>query len=341
MKILAWNHRGAGSSRFGRALRQYFRDYNPDIVIILEPRISGSQAARVMRRFRDFSKEKVDAQGFSGGIWLWWRPNAVTITCIRFHSQAIHGLVEWRDGTKSWLTAVYTHPTEAMRMELWSELRYISNNLSEAWIALEDFNEIALVEEKIGGEPINPMTCLKFSEVIDSCGLKDLGAVGPSFTWRGPQMGNHPRVYKGLDHALGNSSWCTLFPDASVWTLPLVKSNHHPILVTLKKLGSRDVTRRLFWFQSAWQHHLDFERSIGSCWQKHVSFRSSLEEFREEVKLWNKEFFGNAHGRKSRLLSRLGGIQRALERRFNSFLYNLEATLQEELERVLAEEEIL
>lgn len=56
---------------------------------------------------------------------------------------------------------------------------------------------------------------------------------------------------------------------------------------------------------------------------------------------WAKKDIGNIFKEKRILLARLDGIQKALEKGFNSFLLELNTTLQIELERILNEEEIL
>ena len=62
--------RGAGKALFSRNIVDLRRLYHFDILAVLEPRISGSKALRVINKLV-FSKQfMVDAEGFSGGIWL-------------------------------------------------------------------------------------------------------------------------------------------------------------------------------------------------------------------------------------------------------------------------------
>ena len=55
----------------------------------------------------------------------------------------------------------------------------------------------------------------------------------------------------------------------------------------------------------------------------------NLNAFQDNLKDWNVNVFGNIGKRKRRLLARLNGIQRSLNRRNNPFLLQLER--QEEL----------
>lgn len=102
---------GRGDTRFLRVLLEYLRVNVPEVVVIVEPRISGDRADRVARGFPEFSKIKVDAQGFSGGIWVWWQTSNVSVTRVRLHPQAIHFMAEPNGGKRMWITAVYGHPS--------------------------------------------------------------------------------------------------------------------------------------------------------------------------------------------------------------------------------------
>lgn len=51
IRVFAWNCRGAGAVKFTRVLREYIWDVRPDVIIILEPRISGNIADKVVKSF--------------------------------------------------------------------------------------------------------------------------------------------------------------------------------------------------------------------------------------------------------------------------------------------------
>lgn len=60
-----------------------------------------------------------------------------------------------------------------------------------------------------------------------------------------------------LDKALGNDSWCDLFPNHSIFHLPKTHSDHSPILVELipKRRGHHNQPFRL---ETFWCKHPDF-----------------------------------------------------------------------------------
>lgn len=68
MIFLAWNCRGARSPRFKSIVRDMIATHNPDILVILERRISGAIADSVCRSFPRFSYSRIEAVRFKGGI---------------------------------------------------------------------------------------------------------------------------------------------------------------------------------------------------------------------------------------------------------------------------------
>lgn len=59
----------------------------------------------------------------------------------------------------------------------------------KAWICFGDFNEVLHQHEKQGAalRPYHQME--KFKEIVESCGLIDLGYEGTKFTWNNEKEG--------------------------------------------------------------------------------------------------------------------------------------------------------
>lgn len=68
-------------------------------------------------------------------------------------------------------------------MESWNLLRDLHSHFDLPWLCASDFNELLKTREKLGGRlrPYGQMQ--NFREVLDECGLLDLGFVGTKFTW--------------------------------------------------------------------------------------------------------------------------------------------------------------
>lgn len=95
MNCLIWNCRGTGGKDFPMFIRDSTRIYKLDFVALLEPRISGTIAERVINKFGFANCVKVEAEGFSGGLWFKWKsccPNLSVVSsskyCIHFHVNA-------------------------------------------------------------------------------------------------------------------------------------------------------------------------------------------------------------------------------------------------------------
>ncbi|PKI75229.1 hypothetical protein CRG98_004380 [Punica granatum] len=107
---------GAGSGGFIRTTKEYIREEQPDVMILVDLRINRTKANRVCRKFAEFSCERIEAQGFSGVIYA----------CSRV----------------------------APRRDLWQFLEDTSTAVHRPWAVIGDFNEIVDASEKQGGSSI-------------------------------------------------------------------------------------------------------------------------------------------------------------------------------------------
>ena len=69
-----------------------------------------------------------------------------------------------------------------------------------------------------------------FRSVVDSCGVKELGYIGPHFTWCNMQEGED-RVYLMLDKALATQNWIDKYKKARVHHIVDLTSDHFALLV--------------------------------------------------------------------------------------------------------------
>ncbi|KAI9126310.1 hypothetical protein K1719_002731 [Acacia pycnantha] len=90
MKILVWNSRGAASKGFVALLRYLRFRYKVDLVVILQPRISGSLATRVIKNWGFKNLGRVEAEEFSRGIWLLWGMDELFVDVLVKNDQFIH-----------------------------------------------------------------------------------------------------------------------------------------------------------------------------------------------------------------------------------------------------------
>lgn len=134
-----WNSREAGNSAFRRNLKELLAEVRPAIVAIVEPRISGVKAKRVVRRFKIGKFYIVDPVGFAGGILLCWDDSAVNIEVIYSEPQCIHAMVKDGTGREFLLSVVYASPIFEVRKQLFRRLEEFADLVTIPWIMLGDF----------------------------------------------------------------------------------------------------------------------------------------------------------------------------------------------------------
>ena len=88
-----------------------------------------------------------------------------------------------------------------------------------------------------------------FREVIHQCRFKDLGFVGPEFTWCNMQEGES-RMFLRLDYALATLDWVDHYKDVKVHHLVESTSDHCTLLLTDDTVVKRYPTKRRFQFKA-------------------------------------------------------------------------------------------
>lgn len=197
LSILFWNYQGVSSPSFRRAFKSLISTYKVDMVAVLEPKVSGLQADKFIKLSGFDRSQRVEAVGFSGGIWLLWNER-ITVDIVENHKQFILFKVINMNGGWSWITAVYASPVNALRSQLWIELGRLSKYIQGPWILRGDFNNILHVEEKQWGSSRRTGVSNRFSNWFHAARMIDLGFKGPRFTW------SKGRLAKRLDRAICN-----------------------------------------------------------------------------------------------------------------------------------------
>ncbi|XP_016742979.1 uncharacterized protein [Gossypium hirsutum] len=190
---------GCANLKFPSIFWEYNREHKPDLVGLLETRVSGPKADSIISKLDFECSHRMEAVGFSGGIWIGWK-DSITVDILGNHPQfillRIFGMVFWRPIL---VTFVYGSPNGQKRKQLWEVPKHIVLVDGSPWLAIGDFNAILALCEKRGGRVIGKI-CGLFSEFMDSMGLQDLGFNGPNFTW------NRGGVFERLDRAICNKA---------------------------------------------------------------------------------------------------------------------------------------
>ncbi|CAL8174658.1 unnamed protein product [Prunus armeniaca] len=337
MNIIAWNVRGAGKDRCASTIKDLKKAYVIDVFAVLEPRISGPRVLSVAQSLGFSHYHIVDASGFSGGVWLLWNGNSVSLQVVAHSSQSITALVNLRN--HRWLlTVVYANPCPGICEALWKYFDGLIKASNLPWLVLGDFNDIVSMDEKCGGN--FDQGGKRFGEWIDRNHLVYLGFSGAKFTWCNKRNAEGI-IWKRLDRGLCSIDWRLLFPEAHLMHLPRVNSDHCPILVRLDSKHYPNRANVPFRFQAMWMSHPDFKDFVTNLWSSgdgHAVHRTA--SLVAPLGTWNQQVFGCLFTKKRHLLARLARIQKKLCHEHNPFLSKLEVELTKDYNLLLDQEEI-
>ncbi|WCJ20597.1 LINE-1 retrotransposable element ORF2 protein [Euphorbia peplus] len=334
MDCLSWNVRGAANRVTRLHLKDLLRFHKPSVFVLLETKVSGPNAQKIADSFKGWNCVRSEAQGRSGGIWVFWRSSEVQIRVIQVHHQFVHCWITQNGKFLCLSSFIYASPCLSDRNTLWDNLNLLSNNINVPWFLIGDFNDIGSLDDQRGGSQRYNKRSINHKAQMDDCGLIDIGFSGVRFTWRRRFLSVR------LDKAYGNVHSRTFFPEASVINLPYRHSDHASILFKMNSLVGQKALRP-FRYLMAWEDHSDFKNVVRHAWANLTSPVLAATVFKSNVTKWNREVFGNIFSRKHMILKRLAGVQRAISEGCNDYLILLERSLQNELIDVLRHEELL
>ncbi|GMJ02216.1 hypothetical protein HRI_003890800 [Hibiscus trionum] len=270
-KCICWNVQGCVNPKFISAAKEYLRDVRPDIVILMEPKISGSKADTVILKLGLPNSHRVEAKGFAGGIWVCWF-DSIHIEVLSNHFQFIHCRILHRNSGSSFLlSAVYGSPNPTKRRALWHYLHGLAATIRSPWVICGDFNA-TLFDSDRRGCASSSIPCKEFQSFVFSNGLRDMGFSGPEFTW------SCRMAHARLDRFLCNDLWDEAFPDSMVSHLLHMRSDHRPISLHVGNSSSFPVPPSFKYF-SGWNSHEDFARMVHDNWQPSESLSETIKSF--------------------------------------------------------------
>lgn len=159
-----------------------------------------------------------------------------------------------------------------------------------------DFNSITSQSEKKCGIPFLSSTKYSLSDDLNNLSLIDIGFSGNSYTWNNKRkcLANIP---ERLDRGVANSYWCTIFPHASILHLPVIASDHSPLLLNTYITTKGGHTP--FKFEAMRLSDESCHDTVYNGWNQTVngspSFKlhSRIKNERFALKEWNKSHFGH------------------------------------------------
>ncbi|KAL8108518.1 hypothetical protein AgCh_024828 [Apium graveolens] len=163
-------------------------------------------------------------------------------------------------------------------------LRDLATESKLPWCVIGDFNDMMFETEKRGGRRHPYNLLMEFTEVLNECGLHDLGFVGEKFTWeRG--RGQQHWVQERLDRGVTTQSWRDIFPLAEVQTIEVSTSGHLPLYPNLMKQVY--VPRGKIFRKK--NNNIDRIKDVNGEWQE------SKEEIRGVIENYFEELFTSSN----------------------------------------------
>ena len=144
MKMIAWNYQGVGNEIFCDHAYELHRRHQPNMLIIIEPRIAKARAQVVIDTLPYTHFHRVDPIGYSRGLWMLWNESPTFFVEIITRSEhSIHALIKVNSPSVSFLlTDVYALPQFHKRKFFCEYLQNLVLHVSLPWVLLGDFNDM-------------------------------------------------------------------------------------------------------------------------------------------------------------------------------------------------------
>ncbi|XP_061376067.1 uncharacterized protein LOC133318127 [Gastrolobium bilobum] len=326
---------GAGKKGFSALIKDMVFQNKIQVLVLLETRISGSKADRVVRSLGFDNFFIREAVGFSGGIWILWNKSMTSISILEEDHQFVHSKITWlNSGIEEYFTFIYGSPRRPKRRVLWEGLRNIAATVEGKWAAMGDFNAYMQEGEKQGGAIVNRESVQDFVTFLSECGLSDPGFSGPKFTWK------RGAFQERLDRLVGNEEWFQGFPNRSIFHLHFHGSDHRPIVLRneSKKGDLRGI--KPFRFLAAWVINDSFGEEVDNCWENETSWIRAKDKFQRDASAWHHNIFKIEKKRKFKLQRRIKGVDSQLSRGLDEALERLHKDLWFELNTIYIHEEL-
>lgn len=295
------------------ALRDVCRKYKPCIVFLIETKNKRSRMEKIRKKMNFSSFEYVDPVGKSGGLALWWNKD-VDVIVLAKSKNMIDIIVQFQK-PKLFTRATWVWGPNDFddRQILWDKLVGLSGNIGGPWFVGGDFNEMASHLDKDGGLPTEPRRIKTFRSMMDACKLRSIATEGIPFTWSN-KRGDEQAVRERIDRFLGNSEWLFACPKSLVNQLPIVGSDHSPLI--LQVVFQDNLAKRPFKFELIWAMEVECEEVVKDGWKERVSgslcFKlvKKLRICKGKLINWSSKLFPNVVKEAERILKKMEEIQK-------------------------------
>uniref|UniRef100_A0A2N9I472 Reverse transcriptase domain-containing protein n=1 Tax=Fagus sylvatica TaxID=28930 RepID=A0A2N9I472_FAGSY len=278
----AFHPQGLNNPRKREIVKNMLRDWRCDVVCLQETKLDHMDQSLIRSIWSNpyAGWEVVNAVNTAGGLLILWDKRV--LDKVDAFSGDYSVSCSWKgvvDGFVWSCTGVYGPTVETSRSAFWAELVDIRQRWNYPWCILGDFNVWIFLwwEDRI--------------------------------TW---SSGSDPPAMSRIDRALVSPDWEEHFPDVMQKLLPRPISDHHPILV---EAGGMLRGKCSFKFENMWLKHGGFVARVQDWWNSYTFsgtpsyvLACKLKALKWDLKVWNREEFGDLSFNKSRLQAELLGL---------------------------------
>lgn len=182
MSVMSWNCRGLGMSSTVRELRTLVQKHAPTVLCVVETQLHRTRVEKLAPLLGFKNSFAVSSTGRSGGLGMYWNDD-VKIEILPYSQYHMDTIVTGLEGDPWRLTCVYGEARTTERHKTWDMLKFIISSTDLPWICLGDFNEVLHRHEHVGVQERSMAQMAGFRDMMDVCGLADLGYRGNSWTF--------------------------------------------------------------------------------------------------------------------------------------------------------------
>ena len=288
MSCLSWNCRGLGNGATVKELRDLAKKFVRTVLCVLETQVHKTRVEGLKTTLGFDNSFAVSSSGRSGGLGIFWN-NEIKLEFLPYSQYHIDAIVT-EAGCEPWrLTCVYGEAQTNERFKTWDLLKHIKSSNALPWLCIGDFNEVLHRSEHEGVQERSYAQIEGFREMVDVCGLFDLGSEGRRWTFeKRVAGGTYCRVR--LDRALSTPDWIAHFPQAVVRNMSAAASDHGPILLQWRQEAGRRKRggKKMFRYHVMWESHEDFTPWMSNAWQEGDKARTAQELHRKLVAVTKK-----------------------------------------------------
>ena len=153
-----------------------------------------------------------------------------------------------------------------------------------------------------------------FTNTLNWCRLRDLGFMGPRFTWLYQTM-DGGQIKERLDRAVASLAWGARFKEARVYHLSNSTSDHSPLSLHIFLKQKKRFQQKIFRFESMWLKDPKCEDIVKNAWEEGgMAVRSFLilkcmELCWSWLEVWNKREFRHVGMKINELQRRLEWLE--------------------------------